>query len=127
MNYEFHVGDYVETKDGTIGYVSSVLATDDAWWMCTSDDHGYHAGQEYGIICGSDLSHYYKRIGQYDFTKPKQPKEIKKLPDGYGDGYVLYKSMTEVDGTVENGWVSIGVLSSKINELVDAVNELRNK
>lgn len=127
MNYEFHVGDYVETVDGTIGYVSSVLATDDAWWMCTNDDHGYHAGQEYGILCGSDLSHYYNRIGQYDFSKPKQPKEIKKLPDGYGDGYVLYKGMTEVDGTVENGWVSIGVLSSKINELVAAVNELRKK
>ena len=31
MDYEFHVGDYVETKDGTIGYISSVLATGDAW------------------------------------------------------------------------------------------------
>lgn len=44
MDYEFHVGDYVETKDSIIGYISSVLATGDAWWMCTSDGHGYHAG-----------------------------------------------------------------------------------
>ena len=36
MDYEFHVGDYVETNDGTIGYISSVLVTGDAWWMCTS-------------------------------------------------------------------------------------------
>lgn len=69
---------------------------------------------------------YFNRIGQYDFTKPEQPKEIKKLPDGYGDGYVLYKGATEVDGTVSNGLVSIGVLSNKINELVNVVNELRN-
>ena len=73
------------------------------------------------------LPYSFRRIGKYDFTKPEQPKEIKKLPDGYGDGYVLYKGTTEVDGSVDNGWVSIGVLYSKINDLVDAVNELRSK
>ena len=49
MNYEFHVGDYVETKEGAIGYITSVLATGDAWWKCVSDCHGYQAGQEYAL------------------------------------------------------------------------------
>lgn len=66
-------------------------------------------------------------IGQYDFTKLEPPGRIKKLPEGYGDGYVLYKDGVKGDGTVNNGWVSIGVLSSKINELVEAVNRLEEK
>lgn len=110
MNYEFHVGDYVETKEDVIGYISSVLATGDAWWMCTSDGHGYDAGQEYGIMYNSDLSYCYNRIGQYDFTKPEQPKEIDKLtPNGWGMG-------TSGDDLIR-----------KINELVDTVNKLMKK
>ena len=105
MDYEFHVGDYVETKDGTIGYISSVLATGDAWWMCTSDGHGYHAGQEYGIMHNGDFPHRYNRIGQYAFTN--QDKKLKKLTS-YG----------------WNMGVSGDDLILKINELVDAVNEL---
>lgn len=126
MNYEFHVGDYVETVSGAKGYIDQILSKEPYYfrWIVTDTD-----GAEFSDFCAtrcSDLSKY-ARIGQYDFTKPEQPKEIKKLPDGYGDGYVLYKGTTEVSGTVENGWVSIGALSSKINELVDAVNELMKK
>lgn len=108
MDYEFHVGDYVETNDGTIGYISSVLATGDAWWMCTSDGHGYHAGQEYGIMHNGDFPYRYNRIGQYTFTY--QDKKLKKLTS-YG----------------WNMGVSGDDLILKINELVDAVNELREK
>lgn len=130
MKYEFHVGDYVETKDGRVGYITKINFTYMPYFTWEAND-GEPYYQEIGSQnieeWGFRLGETFIRIGQYDFTKPEQPKEIKKLPDGYGDGYVLYKGMTEVDGTVENGWVSIGVLSSKINELVDAVNELRKK
>ena len=85
MNYEFNVGDYVETVDGTIGYISSVLATGDAWWMCVSDHNGYYAGQEYGIMHNGDFIHNYNRIGQYDFMKPKI-KQIEKLT--YAESYI---------------------------------------
>jgi hypothetical protein len=113
MDYEFHVGDYVETKDSIIGYISSVLATGDAWWMCTSDGHGYHAGQEYGIMYNGDFTHNYNRIGQYDFTKP-EIKQIEKLTyaESYINGYQILTGRKLID---------------KINELVDAVNELREK
>ena len=125
MKYEFHVGDYVETRCNHIGYISKIEPISNGHTAlcvhCTD-----------GKIYPYDVDDIYvklifNRIGQYDFTKPEQPKEIKKLQDGYGDGFVLYKGMTAVDGSVDDGWVSIGVLSSKINELVDAVNELRNK
>lgn len=125
MNYEFHVGDYVETVDGEIGYLTKIVIDEDfinfyGVFSYNKKSFEFHYYREL-------LPYSFRRIGKYDFTKPEQPKEIKKLPDGYGDGYVLYKGTTEVDGSVDNGWVSIGVLSSKINDLVDAVNELREK
>lgn len=125
MNYEFHVGDYVETVDGEIGYLTKIVIDEDfinfyGVFSYNKKSFEFHYYREL-------LPYSFRRIGKYDFTKPEQPKEIKKLPDGYGDGYVLYKGTTEVDGSVDNGWVSIGVLSSKINDLVDAVNELRSK
>lgn len=125
MDYEFHVGDYVETVDGEIGYLTKIVIDEDfinfyGVFSYNKKSFEFHYYREL-------LPYSFRRIGKYDFTKPEQPKEIKKLPDGYGDGYVLYKGTTEVDGSVDNGWVSIGVLSSKINDLVDAVNELREK
>lgn len=113
MNYEFNVGDYVETVDGTIGYISSVLATGDAWWMCISDHNGYYAGTEYSIFCNMNLSCYYKRIGKYDFIKPEL-KQIEKLTyaESYINGYQILTGRKLID---------------KINELVDAINELMEK
>lgn len=131
MKYEFHVGDYVETVDGRVGYITDIckcsMCKKRGWYEPTIK---YNDNRETDFISPYEVERIpktYIRIGKYDFTKSEQPKEIKKLPDGYGDGYVLYKGMTEVDGSVDNGWVSIGALSNKINELVDAVNELRKE
>lgn len=96
MKYEFHVGDYVETKGGATGYISD---DNELWWLCTNKSDGYQAGFCYGII-GIETGNY-NRIGKYDFTKPEQPKEIERI-----------------DNTNWNSTVA------KINELVDAVNEL---
>ena len=38
MKYEFHVGDYVETKGGATGYVSD---DKELWWRCTNKSDGY--------------------------------------------------------------------------------------
>lgn len=113
MNYEFHVEDYVETKEGVIGYISSVLATGDAWWVCVSDCHGYQAGQEYGIMHNGDFPHHYNRIGQYDFAKP-EVKQIEKLTyaESYINGYQVLTGRKLID---------------TINELVAAVNKLMKK
>lgn len=99
MKYEFHVGDYVETKGGATGYVSD---NKELWWRCTNKSDGYEVGFEYNII-GIEKGNY-NRIGKYDFTKPENPKEIERLNNC--------------------NWNST---AAKINELVDAVNELRKK
>ena len=99
MKYEFHVGDYVETKGGAIGYISN---DKELWWRCANKADGYDVGFEYNLIGIEDG--FYKRIGQYDFTKP----EVKKIE------HIEY-----------NHLFSGELITAKINELVDAVNEMR--
>ena len=110
MKYEFHVGDYIECHNGNIGYL-----TDGKTWYSGKigqDVICLQGNITVGVSCGftpftmsipfSDVSKYFNRIGQYDFTKPKPPKEIERLNNC--------------------NWNST---TAKINELVDAVNELR--
>lgn len=106
MKYEFHVGDYVETKNDARGYVGDV---DEMIWQCTqsSNDYAYVAGHTYCIpIVGYDSC--FNRIGQYDFTKKDEDK-IEPLACETASDYSNEK------------------LRKKINELVEAVNRLEEK
>ena len=119
MKYEFHVGDYVETKDGRVGYITKICHCE----VCK--DRGfyepyvrYNDGEE-EYITVHEVEHFqdfYNRIGQYDFTKPEQPEEIKRL----------IKSWILDDGK-DNGeyYFDAREVINKINELIDAVNELK--
>ena len=128
MNYEFHVGDYVETAGGAKGYICD--ANKD-WWCCTNADDEYSVGYVYRIVrLGSGGIHEcYKRIGAYDFTK-KEKKKIEAL--------TINKTMYQYtgDGTSNGGADYTAVydktkfqdkMIDKINELVDAVNLLLDK
>ena len=98
MNYEFHVGDYVETIGGFVGWISNIK--DNNYIVITDENNnscGYHLPQE---------EKYFVRIGAYDFTK-KEKKPIKKLN--------------------LQGYLSTQTVASVINELVDAVNLLLDK
>ena len=106
MNYEFHVGDYVETVGGAKGYICD--ANKD-WWYCTNADDEYSFGYVYRIVRlgRGEIYECYNRIGSYDFTK-KEKKKIKNL--------------------VKPQWsMPVEDLIDKINELVDAVNLLLDK
>ena len=128
MNYEFHVGDYVETAGGAKGYICD--ANKD-WWCCTNADDEYSVGYVYRIVrLGSGGIHEcYNRIGTYDFTK-KEKKKIEAL--------TINKTMYQYtgDGTSNGGADYTAVYDNtkfqdkmidKINELVDAVNKLMDK
>lgn len=117
MKYEFHVGDYVETKFRSRGYINQIDG-DDVWWCCVYDSDGFRAGEEYAIVGIEDdeLARYYNRIGQYDFTKPNKEDEIKPLIKSW--------ILDNADSANKYYFDSREVIR-KINELVDAVNELR--
>ena len=126
MNYEFHVGDYVKTRAGFIGYIDNIsdLENDNiAVRVCFSDG-------DTALFRVNDLNitNNFLRIGAYDFTK-KEKKKIENL--------TINKTMFQYtgDGTANTGADYTAVYENtkfqdkvidKINELVDAVNELRS-
>lgn len=130
MNYEFHVGDYVETWSGAVGYIISV--EDDAFtWVNHTpirdgDDVYFNVEQRNFYSSVRDL---FARVGAYDFTK-KEKKKIEAL--------TINKTMYQYtgDGTSNGGADYTAVYDNtkfqdkmidKINELVDAVNKLMDK
>lgn len=109
MNYEFHVGDYVETRAGYIGYIDNIsdLGNDNiAVRVCYSDGDSVNFR-----VNDLNVTNNFLRIGAYDFIK-KEKKKIEQL------GYNPF-----VDASLKQ----FSALKDKINELVDAVNELRDK
>lgn len=105
MNYEFHVGDYVKTRAGFIGYIDGIndLENDNITVrVCYSDG-------DTALFRVNDLNvtNNFLRIGTHDFTK-KEKKKIENL--------------------VKPQWsMPVEDLIDKINELVDAVNKLMDK
>lgn len=130
MNYEFHVGDYVETYSGAVGYIISV--EDDAFtWVnhtpIRDGDYVYYNVEQRNFY--SSVKDLFVRIGAYDFTK-KEKKKIEKL--------IINKTMSQYtgDGTSNTGADYTAVYDNtkfqdkmidKINELVDSVNLLLDK
>ena len=128
MNYEFHVGDYVETVGGAKGYICD--ANKD-WWYCTNADDEYSFGYVYRIVRlgRGEIHECYNRIGAHDFTK-KEKKKIEKLEKDLplemkvGDKVATMKQY--FDGNYNTIIYSTKMID-KINELVDAVNKLTDK
>ena len=121
MNYEFHVGDYVKTIGGFVGWISNIK--DNNYIVITDENNnscGYHLPRE---------EKYFVRIGAYDFTK-KEKKKIEQLEKDLpiemkvGDKVAIMKQY--FDGNCNTIIYSTKMID-KINELVDAVNKLMDK
>ena len=129
MNYEFHVGDYVETYSGAVGYIISV--EDDAFtWVnhtpIRDGDDVYSNVEQRNFY--SSVKDVFVRIGAYDFTKKEKKIEQleKDLPIEMkvGDKVAIMKQY--FDGNYKTIIYSTKMID-KINELVDAVNLLLDK
>lgn len=119
MKYEFHVGDYVETKDGRVGYITQVAFSNDVKRWCSMRIMRRQNDFTISFEGNEDLiSDKFNRIGQYDFTKKDEGK-IESLKKSW--------TLTDdVDGKGEYYFDSREVIK-KINELVEAVNRLEEK
>ena len=118
MNYEFHVGDYVETRDGKVGYIyyfrPNVLV------FKTQDGGQYEISTDV-LDWSGHPENVFKRIGAYDFTK-KEKKKIEPISDC--NKHIFANAIRSDNHLVRV--VSDDILN-KINELVDAVNKLMDK
>ena len=130
MNYEFHVGDYVETWSGAVGYIISI--EDDAFtWVnhtpIRDGDDVYSNVEQRNFY--SSVKDLFVRIGTYDFTK-KEKKKIEQLEKDLpiemkvGDKVAVMKQY--FDGNYNTIIYSTKMID-KINELVDVVNLLLDK
>ena len=119
MNYKFHVGDYVGFTDGNgkhTGYVISYYnyPITKVHSFTFKFDDGTYFGWSGNI---DDLPRNITRIGTYDFTK-KEKKKIMRLSED--DSWLTFRNTNKVN-------VNLCYIIRRINELVDAVNELRDK
>ncbi len=109
MNYEFHVGDYVKTIGGFVGWISNIK--DNNYIVITDENNnscGYHLPPE---------EKFFLRIGTYDFTK-KEKKKIARLSED--DSWLTFRNTNKAN-------VNLCYIIKRINELVDAVNLLLDK
>ena len=118
MNYEFHVGDYVETLDGKIGYVYYFRPNVLVFKM---PNGGQYAIDTDVLDWSNHPENVFKRIGAYDFTK-KEKKKIEPISDC--NKHIFTNAIRSDNQLVRT--VSDDILN-KINELVDAVNLLLDK
>ena len=115
MNYEFHVGDYVETVDEWVGYVESIhdLLHGITGLYVRFVDGDCHCFE----VTNETISSNFLRIGAYDFTK-KEKKKIERLSED--DSWLTFRNTNKAN-------VNLCYIIKRINELVDAVNLLLDK
>lgn len=104
MNYEFHVGDYIENSTGDVGWVTSVTDEKVVWETNNGKTYVMEVPTLNRVQYPEAL---FVRIGAHDFTK-KEKKKIENL-------------------TKPQWSMPVEDLIDKINELVDAVNLLLDK
>lgn len=120
MNYEFHVGDYVEAIGGLVGYVARLRPVSEGLYVFSVKYKDRNEYKEYNLYV-HELSCFFKHIGAYDFTK-KEKKKIEMISEcNRGIFANTIKPENPLARMVSNEIID------KINELVDAVNELRDK
>lgn len=127
MNYEFHVGDYVEDVRGHTGYIKDVSEKSNTFTIVWRN----YCGTDYTQMRWFD--HYapnrrkweddFNRIGAYDFTK-KEKKKKKIEPIGDYNKYIFTNAIKPDNQLVR---IASNDILNKINELVDAVNKLIDK
>lgn len=119
MNYKFHVGDYVKTRAGYIGYIESIH---DLLHGVTGLYVRFTDGDCYCFeVTDKTISSNFLRIGAYDFTK-EEKKKIEMISEcNRGIFANTIKPENHLARMVSNEIID------KINELVDAVNLLLDK
>lgn len=126
MNYEFHVGDYVETRDGKIGYVYYFRPNVLVFKIPDGSQYEIHTDV---LDWSGHPENVFKRIGAYDFTK-KEKKKIEQLEKDLPVEGKCKDKKVMIKQYLGDGYYTLvynDKMIDKINELVDAVNKLMDK
>lgn len=118
MPGSLHEGDFVETVDGRVGYIKSICRCEKCRERGFYEPIVHFTDSEEDCITKYEAESGfkgYRRIGRWETEeKSQKPKEIERLKEVAKENIWNERS---------GGWLY--AQQNKINELVDAVNELR--
>ena len=126
MNYEFHVGDYVETWSGKIGYIYCFRPNVLVFKM---PNGGQYEISTDVLDWSGHPENVFKRIGAYDFTK-KEKKKIEQLEKDLPVEGKCKDKKVMIKQYLDDSYYTLVYstkMIDKINELVNAVNKLMDK
>lgn len=114
--FQFNVGDYVETKDGKIGYINEITHNGEVnmtcvpWYFCSENKK----------VDNVFLSRLFNRIGKYDFTKPQKQNKIEPLSNM---DFVCYDNkLADCKMNQQN----VLEIYDKLNEIINYINSQEN-
>lgn len=125
-DYEIHIGDYVETVDGDIGYVNDFI--DGVNIVIYNITFGPNKGKNNAKWSMCRASEHFKRIGQYTFnvfnqSKPKKHKKVKPL-DSLTMNVIGNDCFIEIKNkNGDRGCVNLTPFYDKINEIIAYINK----
>ena len=124
-DYNIHLGDYVETVGGDIGYVTDFISeVDIAIYNVTFGPNKGKNNVQWPMYRASE---HFKHIGQYTFNtfnqdKSKKPKKIEPLDSLTMNliGNDCYVGIKNKNGT--RGYINLVQFRDKINEIIAYIN-----
>ena len=95
MNYKLHVGDYVETINGEIGFLTD-FRIDNDHFSIKIEMKSYSDCWQYSIL-EKELPNYFNQIGTYQFNK-----KIKPLKCEITDNHIVFNKINEIIDWINN-------------------------
>ena len=112
MKYDIKIGDYVETADGIMGYVSRVSESDFHWIVTNRNNISDAAeinSESWGYF--NEIETVYKRVGMYDFRLIEKEKNVIEPLEDRGTAYMNYST------------AELYRVYNKVNEIIKLINE----
>ncbi len=111
MKYDIKIGDYVETTDGIMGYVSSI-EEHKFNWIVTNQNNVSCACEVGEETCGgfNTINLYYNRVGKYDFRPTETEKNVIEPLEDRGSAYMNYNT------------TELYKVYNKVNEIIEWIN-----
>lgn len=111
-NFNPKIGDYVETLNGTVGYIFSINTNRIEVCFSENKHDKWNYTNDYDCLKDS-----FKQIGTYKFNE-----KISEL-ENFNDSFELSKMVCKNGNDEDYESIDLKVIISKINEIIDYLNK----
>lgn len=127
-----HEGDFVETVDGRVGYIKSICRCEKCRERGFYEPIVHFTDGEEDCITKYEAENGfkgYKRIGRWENpdapSASKKRRKIERIHEVVGAGDITFFKLDTTNEETTRTRVNVSEIQRKVNELVDAVNELK--